>query len=110
MLTDTEKRQKQFAENRENLLRNVLNREKEIIEKVKLWREEVMKKINNLADTQSKYLEKDMTLTSALLQFKDSDLNFKKDHNRVQVIFMNHGIKENSQKKRKTETGLTISA
>lgn len=50
LLNNSKGSKKQLAENRENLLRNVVNRKEEIIEKVKLWREKMTEKIIHLAD------------------------------------------------------------
>lgn len=68
LFTEFESKQKEITEHRENLLRNVVDREKEIIEQVKLWREKMTQKIINFADDKRKSIDKDMVLTSALLQ------------------------------------------
>lgn len=70
LLNNSKRSKKQIAENRENLLRYVVNREEEIIEKVKFWRENMTEKIIHLADIQTKCLTKGIALTSALLQSK----------------------------------------
>lgn len=93
LLNNSKGSKNQLAENRENLLRNVVNREEEIIEKVKLWREEMTEKIIYLADIQTKCLQKGIALTSALLQSKDSGLNLKKDYSSVEIIFLNRGLR-----------------
>lgn len=93
LLNNSKRSKKQLAENRENLLRNVVNREEEIIEKVKLWREEMTEKIIYLADIQTECLIKGIALTSVLLQSKDSGLNLKKDYSSVEIIFLNHGLR-----------------
>lgn len=84
---------KHLAENRENLLRNVVNREEEIIEKVKRWREKMTEKIIYLAEIQTKCLQKDIALASVLLESKDSGLNLKRDYNTMEIIFLNHGLR-----------------
>lgn len=52
LLTNMQNRQKHSAEHNENLLRNVIDTEKEIVEKVKLWRENISKKILDSANTE----------------------------------------------------------
>lgn len=93
LLNNSKRSKKQIAENRENLLRYVVNREEEIIEKVKFWREEMTEKIIYLADIQTKCLQKGIALTSTLLQTKDSGLNLKKEYSSVEIIFLNHGLR-----------------
>lgn len=93
LLSDAESRGKQLTEHRENLLRNVVDREKEIMEKVRQWREKMTEEIIALADDQQKSLEKDVTLTSAVLQCKDKDLELGTDQTCVQIIFLNRGLK-----------------
>uniref|UniRef100_K1QFJ6 Uncharacterized protein n=1 Tax=Magallana gigas TaxID=29159 RepID=K1QFJ6_MAGGI len=79
LLSDSENRQKQLAEHRENLLRNVVDREEEIIEKVKLWREKMTEKIINFTDNEEKMLGKDTTLASALLKCKERNLEIGRE-------------------------------
>lgn len=93
LLNYSKRSTKHLAENRENLLRNVVNREKEIIEKVKLWREKMTEKIIYLAEIQIKCLQKDIALASVLLESKDSGLNLKRDYNTMEIIFLNHGLR-----------------
>lgn len=79
LLSDAQIRQKELAENRENLLRNVLNREEELIEKAKLWREKMTDIILTLAEEQRKSLDKDVTITSALLLFKNKSQDLEQE-------------------------------
>lgn len=79
LLSDSQRRQKQLAENRENLLRNVLNREEELIEKAKLWREKMTDRIITLAEEQRKSLDKDVTITSALLLRKNKSQDLEQE-------------------------------
>lgn len=74
LLSDAQRRQKKLLEHRENLLRNVVDRENEVIESVKLWREQMTEKILYRADRQQKSLDKNIALMSALLQCKEKGL------------------------------------
>ncbi|XP_065928448.1 uncharacterized protein [Magallana gigas] len=91
LLSESEIRQKQLAEHRENLLRNVVDREEEIIEKVKLWREKMTEKIISLTDNEEKMLEKDTTLASALLKCKERNLEI--DRESIKIISLNCGLR-----------------
>lgn len=91
LLSDSEIRQKQLAEHRENLIRNVVDREEEIIEKVKLWREKMTEKIITLTDNEEKMLEKDMTFASALLKCKERNLEI--DREGVKIISLNCALR-----------------
>lgn len=50
-------------------------------------------KIIYLAEIQTKCLQKDIALASVLLESKDSGLNLKKDYNTMEIIFLNHGLR-----------------
>lgn len=93
LLTDVQRRQKKFIEHRENLLRNVVDREKEVIEKVRLWREQMTEKIIKLADKQQKSLNKDVALMSALLQCKEKGLYLGIECEGIQIFLLNHGLR-----------------
>lgn len=54
---NSESRQKHLRERRESLLRNVVDREKEIIEKAKLWRENMTWTIVNLTNNEEQTLK-----------------------------------------------------
>lgn len=61
-------------------------------------------KVIDSADTAMKYLEKDVVITSALLQFKDKGLNLDINHEGVKIILFNRGFKR--LLKKKTRVGL----
>lgn len=58
LLNNSESRHKNLRERSKSLLRNVVNREKEIIEKAKLWRENMTETIITLTNNEGKTLEK----------------------------------------------------
>lgn len=71
LLNNSESRQKHLRERRESLLRNVVDREKEIIEKAKICRKNMTRTIVNLANNEEKILKRDKALASALLVYKE---------------------------------------
>lgn len=93
LLTDAERRQKTLIEHKENLLRNVVDRAEEVIEKVKLWIEKMTKRIIKLADKQQKSLNKDVALLCALLQCKKKGLFMGIGCEGIQIFLLNHRLR-----------------
>lgn len=91
LLCESKIRQKQLAEHRENLLRNVMDREEEIIEKVRQWRKQMTEKIISLTNNEERMLEKDTTLASALLKCKERNLEI--DREGVKIISLNCALR-----------------
>lgn len=90
---NSESRQKHLRERSESLLRNVVDREKEIIEKANIWRENMTKTIVTLTNTEEKTLEKDKALASALLVYKEKKIDFEIHHECVKIIALNCRLK-----------------
>lgn len=59
----------------------------------KLWREKMSNRNITLADEQVKSLGKDMTITSALLGFKDNGQEMDIKCDSIKLLFLNHGLK-----------------
>lgn len=93
LLSDAQRRQKKLLEHRENLLRNVVDRENEVIESVKLWREQMTEKILYRADRQQKSLDKDIAVMSALLQCKEKGLYMGIECEGIKIFLLNNGLR-----------------
>lgn len=93
LLTDAERRRKNLSEHRERLLQNVVDREEEVVEKVKLWRMKITEKILNLAEKQQTSLGKDEALLSALLQYKSKGLDMGVEREGIQIFLLSHGFR-----------------
>lgn len=93
LLTDAQRRQKTLKEHTENLLQNVVDREEEVKEKVKLWREQMTEKILNLAHKQETTLGKDVALLSALLKCKGKRIDMEIERESIQIFLLNHGFR-----------------
>lgn len=93
LLTDAERRQKTLIEHKEKLLRNVVDRAEEVIEKVNLWIEKMTKRVIKLADKQQKSLNKDVALLCALLQCKEKGLFMGIECGGIQIFLLNHRLR-----------------
>lgn len=93
LLSDAQRRQKKLLEHRENLFRNVVDREKEVIESLKLWKEQMTEKILYRAERQQKSLDKDIALMSALLQCKEKGLYMRIECEGIKIFLLNHGLR-----------------
>lgn len=93
LLTDAERRRKNLSEHRERLLQNVVDREEEVVEKVKLWRMKITEKILNLAEKQQTSLGKDEALLSTLLQYKRKGLDMGMEREGIQIFLLSHGFR-----------------
>ncbi|XP_061196376.1 uncharacterized protein LOC133204639 [Saccostrea echinata] len=67
-LSHLQEQQKSLAVHTESLLRNVLDREDEIMERVKIWRQDIFDKIISFRETCEANLRDDQIIISALLQ------------------------------------------
>lgn len=93
LLNNSESRHKHLRERSESLLRNVVDREKEIIEKAKMWRENMTRTIVNLTNNEEQMLIRDKAIASALLMYKEKNLDFEINHECVKIIALNCGLK-----------------
>lgn len=80
---------KKTSQNKEN----IVDREEEVKEKVKLWREQMTEKILSLAHKQEDSLDKDIALLSAVLKCIDKGLDMGIECESIQIFLLNHGLR-----------------
>ncbi|XP_056016806.1 uncharacterized protein LOC125675625 [Ostrea edulis] len=89
LLADSQREQHRLALHTEDLLRNVINREEEIIAKVKIWRGNTMDVIKNFREQRDTYLKEKISTISTILNKREKGFYLESERSKLEITHIN---------------------
>ncbi|XP_056014987.1 uncharacterized protein LOC125676724 [Ostrea edulis] len=93
LVVDSQGEQDRLAQHTEDLLRNVIDREEEIIAKVRIWRENLTDMIIQFREERDKYLKEKKNIISALLKMRERDIHLESERCNLEIIRINCAVR-----------------
>ncbi|XP_056016794.1 uncharacterized protein LOC125676623 [Ostrea edulis] len=93
LVVDSQGEQNLLAQHTEDLLRNVIDREEEIIAQVRVWRENIMNTIIKFRDERDKYLQEKKSTISALLNKREGGFHVESERSKLEITRINYEVR-----------------